>query len=87
MKRSNLMVSMPMTTFDELETYRNQLFELKTKIKECLEPSITNGIDYILDINNVLEIFKKECNITDSVNIEIFYDKKIGGKKPPISKT
>lgn len=79
MRKSDIDVTMPMTTFEELENYKKLYVELKGKIRDCFKPSVDEGIDYLFNVNEALELMRNETNISKSLNIEITYDKKIGG--------
>ena len=79
MRKSDIDVTMPMTTFEELENYKKLYVELKGRIRSCFKPSVDDGIDYLFNVNEALELMRNETNISKSLNIEITYDKKIGG--------
>lgn len=80
MKRSEILVSMPMTTYDEFEEFKKKYRDLRDSIGACLKPSVDDGIDYMFDVEQALNIAKSIFRISDSKNIEVFYTKKIGGK-------
>ena len=80
MKRSDLTVSMPMTSFDELEEYKKKYMELRDKVCDCLKPSTYEGIDYEFNVRQALDLVKETTRAKTTSNIEVVYDKKIGGK-------
>lgn len=71
MKKSEVLVSMPMTSYEELEEYKNKYWELRGSLKECLKPSKTTGIDYVFDVDLTLEVLKKTLLVPNSSNIKI----------------
>ena len=66
MKKSEIMVSMPMTAFEELEQYKKKYQELQDELKSCfntqlVDTSISNSIDF--DVKKVLNLAKKALPI------------------------
>ena len=73
MKRSEMQITMPLTTFDELNSYKDKYENLVNSIKNCfdtshVETNISNNIT--LNLNDVFNIWKnvrgikyKNCEI------------------------
>lgn len=78
MKESNITVTMPIRSFEELKGYKEKYYELKNMIKDCFEKDETNEMDYIFDVMRTLETMKRISGIPMSSNIIIMYDKKQG---------
>ncbi len=62
MKKSEIMVSMPMTTFEELEQYKKKYQELQDELKSCfntqlVDTAVSNSINF--DVKKALNIAKK----------------------------
>lgn len=73
MKKSEMMVSMPMTTYEELESYKNKFENLTNELKSCIDTQPYDlGVSTTLnfDVSKALEICKKTLSIKYS-NIDI----------------
>ena len=73
MKKSEIMVSMPMTTYEELELYKNKFENLTNELKSCIDTQLYDlGVSTTLnfDVSKALEICKKTLSIKYS-NIDI----------------
>ena len=73
MKKSEIMVSMPMTTYEELESYKNKFENLTNELKSCIDTQpYDSGVSNMLnfDVGKALEICKKTLSIKHS-NIDI----------------
>ena len=62
MKKSEITVSMPMTTFEELEQYKKKYQELQDELKSCfntqlVDTAVSSSIDF--DVIKALNIAKK----------------------------
>ena len=62
MKKSEIMVSMPMTTFEELEQYKKKYQELQDELKSCfntqlVDTAVSNSINF--NVEKALNIAKK----------------------------
>lgn len=73
MKKSEIMVSMPMTTFEELQTYKNKLQELHDELKSCFDTTafdVDNQTFINFDVKKALNIAKKTLPIKyNGINI------------------
>ena len=61
MKKSEIMVSMPMTTFEELSSYKDRFFDLLNEIKDCYDTTLfDNYMDTIisLDVKKLIKLSK-----------------------------
>ena len=73
MKKSEITVSMPMTTFEELEQYKKKYQELQDELKSCfntqlVDTSISNSIDF--DVKKALNLAKKTLSLKyNGINI------------------
>ena len=73
MKKSEILVSMPMTTYEELELYKNKFENLTNELKSCIDTQPYHlGVSTTLnfDVSKALEICKKTLSIKYS-NIDI----------------
>lgn len=73
MKKSEIMVSMPMTTYEELESYKNKFENLANELKSCIDTQpYDSGVSTMLnfDVSKSLEICKKTLSVKYS-NIDI----------------
>ena len=73
MKKSEILVSMPMTTYDELELYKNKFEKITNELKSCIDTQpYDSGVSTMLnfDVSKALEICKKTLSIKYS-NIDI----------------
>ena len=73
MKKSEILVSMPMTTYEELELYKNKFENLTNELKSCIDTQLYDlGVSTTLnfDVSKALEICKKTLSIKYS-NIDI----------------
>ena len=73
MKKSEILVSMPMTTYEELELYKNKFENLTKDLKSCIDTQLYDlGVSTTLnfDVSKALEICKKTLSIKYS-NIDI----------------
>ena len=73
MKKSEILVSMPMTTYDELELYKNKFENITNELKSCIDTQpYDSGVSTMLnfDVGKALEICKKTLSIKYS-NIDI----------------
>ena len=73
MKKSEILVSMPMTTYEELELYKNKFENLTNDLKSCIDTQLYDlGVSTTLnfDVSKALEICKKTLSIKYS-NIDI----------------
>ena len=73
MKKSEILVSMPMTTYDELELYKNKFENITNELKSCIDTQpYDSGVSTMLnfDVSKALEICKKTLSIKYS-NIDI----------------
>ena len=73
MKKSEMLVSMPMTTYEELELYKNKFENLTNELKSCIDTQLYDlGVSTTLnfDVSKALEICKKTLSIKYS-NIDI----------------
>ena len=57
MKKSEIMVSMPMTTYEELMNFKNEYTNLCSKIRLCFDCSNQNIIAF--DTNKAFDLCKK----------------------------
>lgn len=58
MKDSEITVTMKMSTFKELERYREMFFDFRKKFKDCFEDSNKPGVDQRLVISKVIGLGK-----------------------------
>ena len=68
-----MLVSMPMTTYEELELYKNKFENLTNELKSCIDTQLYDlGVSTTLnfDVSKALEICKKTLSIKYS-NIDI----------------
>ena len=73
MKKSEILVSMPMTTYEELELYKNKFENITNELKSCIDTQpYDSGVSTMLNFNvdEALEICKKTLSIKYS-NIDI----------------
>ena len=59
MKKSEILVSMPMTTYDELELYKNKFENITNELKSCIDTQpYDSGVSTMLnfDVSKALEI-------------------------------
>ena len=73
MKKSEILVSMPMTTYEELELYKNKFENITNELKSCIDTQLyDSGVSTMLnfDVSKALEICKKTLSIKYS-NIDI----------------
>ena len=73
MKKSEILVSMPMTTYEELELYKNKFENITNELKSCIDTQpYDSGVSTMLDfdVSKALEICKKTLSIKYS-NIDI----------------
>ena len=73
MKKSEILVSMPMTTYEELELYKNKFENITNELKSCIDTQpYYSGVSTMLnfDVSKALEICKKTLSIKYS-NIDI----------------
>lgn len=66
MKKSEITVSMPMTTFEELNSYKDKFYELLNDIRNCYDTKLfDNNIDTIisLDVKKLIKLSKSKLNI------------------------
>lgn len=62
MRKSDITVSMPMSSFNELEEYKNKYIELISSLQKTIDTSmVDNKLDLKLnfDIKKALDIIKK----------------------------
>lgn len=73
MKKSEITVSMPMTTFEELEQYKKKLLELQAELKSCFDTTafdVGNETFINFDIKKALNIAKKTLSVKyNGINI------------------
>ena len=65
MKKSEIMVSMPMTTFEELEQYKIRLQELQNELNSCFDTTafdVGNETSINFDVKKALNIAKKSLS-------------------------
>lgn len=65
MKKSEIMVSMPMTTYEELSSYKDRFFNLLNEIKDCYDTVLfDNNADTIitLDVQKLIKLSKSKLN-------------------------
>ena len=73
MKKSEILVSMPMTTYEELELYKNKFENITNELKSCIDTQpYDSGVSTMLnfDVSKALENCKKTLSIKYS-NIDI----------------
>lgn len=61
MKKSEIMVSMPMTTFEELEQYKKKLQELQDELRSCFDTTaydVGNETSINFDVKKALNLAK-----------------------------
>lgn len=66
MKKSEITVSMPMTTFEELNSYKDKFYELLNDIRNCYDTKLfDNNMDTIisLDVKKLIKLSKSKLNI------------------------
>lgn len=66
MKKSEIIVSMPMTTFEELNSYKDKFYELLNDIRNCYDTKLfDNNMDTIisLDVKKLIKLSKSKLNI------------------------
>lgn len=66
MKKSEITVSMPMTTFEELNCYKDKFYELLNEIRNCYDTKLfDNNMDTIisLDVKKLIKLSKSKLNI------------------------
>lgn len=66
MKKSEITVSMPMTTFEELNSYKDKFYELLNEIRNCYDTKLfDNNMDTIisLDVKKLIKLSKSKLNI------------------------
>lgn len=66
MKKSEITVSMPMTTFEELNSYKDKYYELLNEIRNCYDTKLfDNNVDTIisLDVKKLIKLSKSKLNI------------------------
>ena len=73
MKKSEIMVSMPMITSEELESHKNKFENLTNELKSCIDTQpydsrVSTMLNF--DVSKALEICKKTLSIKYS-NIDI----------------
>ena len=75
MKKSEMLVSMPMNTYEELLAYKKQYEELCNKIRDCFNYDYLvseNRIDF--DVNKALKLSKEylpnRCKIANIIKTE-----------------
>ena len=75
MMKSEMTVTMPLNTYEELTGYKEKYWELRKKIKELLKPSKATGIDYIFNVEEAIKFIKETCVIPNTADIEITSNK------------
>lgn len=66
MKKSEITVSMPMTTFEELNSYKDKFYDLLNEIRNCYDTTLfDNNADTIisLDVKKLIKLSKSKLNI------------------------
>ena len=66
MKKSEITVNMPMTTFEELNCYKDKFYELLNEIRNCYDTKLfDNNMDTIisLDVKKLIKLSKSKLNI------------------------
>lgn len=66
MKKSEITVSMPMTTFEELNSYKDKFYELLNEIRNCYDTKLfDNNADTIisLDVKKLIKLSKSKLNM------------------------
>ena len=66
MKKSEILVSMPMTTYEELELYKNKFENITNELKSCIDTQpYDSGVSTMLnfDVSKALENCKKTLSI------------------------
>lgn len=66
MKRSELTVTMSMTTFDELMDYKNRYMKLRDELDSTIK---INGQEYEFDVTKALKIVKEISHTPEDSNI------------------
>lgn len=66
MKKSEISINMPLTTFEELNAYKDKFYDLLNEIKSCYDTTLfDNNADTIisLDVKKLIKLSKSKLNI------------------------
>lgn len=66
MKKSEITVSMPMTTYEELSLYKDKFYKLLDEIRNCYDTRLfDNNADTIisLDVKKLIKLSKSKLNM------------------------
>ncbi len=71
MKKSEMNVSMPFTTYEELMDYKEKYINLKNDVCSLLSKTLDEGIDYNFDVKKALDLAKRVAWIPTKSNVNI----------------
>lgn len=72
MKKSDISVTMSMTTYEELLWFKEHYIKLRSDTEKLLKKNeIDEGIDYTFNIKEAISFLKKECRIPNNANVDI----------------
>lgn len=66
MKKSEISINMPLTTFEELNSYKDKFYDLLNEIKSCYNTTLfDNNMDNLisLDVQKLIKVSKSKLNM------------------------
>lgn len=66
MKKSEITVSMPMTTYEEFSSYKDKFYKLLDEIRNCYDTTLFDNsadITISLDVKKLIKLSKSKLNI------------------------
>lgn len=72
MKKSDISVTMSMTTYEELLWFKENYIKLRNNTRDLLKKNdVDEGVDYTFNVEEAVGFFKKEFRISEHANIDI----------------
>lgn len=72
MKKSEISVTMSMTTYEEFLWFKEHYLKLRSDTEKLLKKNeIDEGIDYTFSVKDAIEFLKKEFRINEYANIDV----------------
>lgn len=72
MKKSDISVTMSMTTYEELLWFKENYIRLRNNTRDLLKKNdVDEGVDYTFNVKEAVGFFKKEFRISENANIDI----------------
>lgn len=72
MKKSEISVTMSMTTYEELLWFKEHYLKLRSDTEKLLKKNeVDEGVDYTFSVKDAIEFLKKEFRINEYANIDV----------------